>query len=99
MPDQPRYTNPILDADWPDPDVVRFGEVFVLVASSFNRAPGLPVLTSPDLVRWTHAGNALPAVTPAEHFALPRHGGGVWAPAIRVHEGRLVIVYPDPEHG
>lgn len=99
MPDQPRYTNPILDADWPDPDVVRFGEVFVLVASSFNRAPGLPVLTSPDLVRWTHAGNALPAVTPAEHFALPRHGGGVWAPAIRVHEGRLVIVYPDPDHG
>lgn len=93
------YTNPILDADWPDPDVVRFGETFVLVASSFNRAPGLPVLTSPDLVRWSHAGNALPANVPAEHFRLPRRGGGVWAPSIREHEGRLVIVYPDPDHG
>jgi len=93
------YTNPILDADWPDPDAVRFGEEFVLVASSFNRAPGLPVLRSPDLVRWTHAGNALPANVPVEHFRLPRRGGGVWAPSIREHEGRLVIVYPDPDHG
>jgi hypothetical protein len=99
MPDVPDYTNPVLDADWPDPDAVRFGEEFVMVASSFNRAPGLPVLRSPDLVRWTHAGNALPANVPAEHFALPRHGGGVWAPSIRAHDGRLVIVYPDPDHG
>lgn len=93
------YTNPVLHADWPDPDVVRFGDELVLVASSFNRAPGLPVLRSADLVSWTHAGNALPHVPPHDHFTLPRHGGGVWAPAIREHEGRLVIVFPDPDHG
>ena len=40
------YTNPVLDADWPDPDVVRVGDDYYLVASSFNRAPGLPVLHS-----------------------------------------------------
>lgn len=96
---EPTFTNPILDADWPDPDAVRFGDEFVLVASSFNRAPGLPVLRSPDLVRWTHAGNALPANIPEQHFRLPRHGGGVWAPSIREHGGRLVIVFPDPDHG
>lgn len=93
------YTNPILNADWPDPDVTRFGDEFVLVASSFNRSPGLPVLCSDDLVHWRHAGNALPALEPADHFRLPRHGGGVWASAIREHEGRLVIVFPDPDHG
>ncbi len=94
-----RYLNPVLDADWPDPDAIRDGDTYVMVVSSFNRAPGLPVLTSPDLVNWTVASHALPAVPPVDHFALPRHGDGVWAPAIRRHGDDLVIVYPDPDHG
>ncbi len=93
------YRNPVLDEDWPDPDVIRHGDEYLMVASSFNRAPGLPVLRSPDLVSWELAAHALPAVPPREHFALPRHGGGVWAPSIRAHEGTLYIVWPDPDHG
>ncbi|QIK71173.1 glycosyl hydrolase 43 family protein [Propioniciclava coleopterorum] len=94
------YANPILDSDFPDPDVTRFGDSFVLVASSFNRTPGLPILTSDNLVDWSYASHALAAVPPAVgHFDLPRRGGGVWAPSIRTHEGRLVVVYPDPDHG
>ena len=93
------YTNPVIDADWPDPDVVRVGEDYYLVASSFNRAPGLPVLHSRDLVTWQHLTNALPALPPEEHYALPRHGGGVWAPSLRHHDGRFFLTYPDPDHG
>lgn len=94
-----RYTNPILDADWPDPDAIRVGDDFWMIASSFNRAPGLPVLHSRDLVTWEHVTNALPAVPPREHYATPRHGSGVWAPSLRFHDGRFVVVYPDPDHG
>src|SRR5690625_7110491 len=42
------YRNPILDEDWPDPDVIRVGGEYLMIASSFNRAPGLPVLRSTD---------------------------------------------------
>ncbi|WP_193103592.1 glycoside hydrolase 43 family protein [Brachybacterium sp. FME24] len=92
-------SNPVLDADWPDPDVIRCGDDFWMIASSFNRAPGLPVLRSRNLVDWEHVTNALPSLVPAEHYALPRRGSGVWAPAIREHDGTFFIVYPDPDHG
>lgn len=93
------YTNPILDADWPDPDAIRVGDDYWMIASSFNRAPGLPVLHSRNLVDWTHVNNALPANVPAEVYAEPRHGCGVWAPSIRHHAGTFYIVYPDPDFG
>lgn len=93
------YRNPIVDADVPDPDVIRVGERFYLVASSFHRAPGLPILASDDLINWERVGYALESSEPTAWFALPRHGGGVWAPSIRHHDGRFVIVYPDPDQG
>ena len=67
------YTNPVLNADWSDPDVVRAGDDFYLTASSFGRAPGLPLLHSRDLVNWTLVGHALDRLEPADVFARPRH--------------------------
>jgi len=93
------YRNPVLAGDYSDPDVVRVGDDFYLTASSFTNAPGLPILHSKDLVSWKIIGHALPAVPPEAHFAAPRHGGGVWAPAIRHRNGRFLIYYPDPDHG
>jgi beta-xylosidase len=93
------YRNPVLHADWSDPDVIRVGADFYLVASSFHRAPGLPVLHSRDLVNWTILGHALPRLEPEGTFATPRPGCGVWAPSIRYHDGRFQIFYPDPDHG
>ncbi|WP_238412817.1 glycoside hydrolase family 43 protein [Saccharothrix deserti] len=94
-----RYQNPVLNADWSDPDVIRVGEHFYLVASTFNRIPGLPVLRSTDLVNWTIIGHALTELEPKDHFSRPRHGGGVWAPALRHHDGKFWIFYPDPDFG
>nr|MDT0658594.1 glycoside hydrolase 43 family protein [Micromonospora sp. DSM 115978] len=93
------YRNPVLRADWSDPDVIRVHETYYLVASSFNRVPGLPVLASPDLVNWTIGGHALDRLEPADRYAVPRPGCGVWAPAIRWHDGRFWIFYPDPDRG
>src|SRR5476651_109259 len=74
------YKNPVLDADYSDPDAVRVGDDFYLVSSSFEVIPGLPILHSKDLVNWTIIGHALLQQPPFEHFSTVRHGEGVWAP-------------------
>lgn len=93
------YTNPVLNADWSDPDVVRVGDDFYLTASSFGRVPGLPLLHSRDLVNWSLVGHALPRLEPAEAFAAPRHDCGVWAPSLRHHAGRFWIFWATPTTG
>lgn len=93
------YTNPVLYADYSDPDVVAVGDDFYLTASSFNCIPGLPILHSNDLVNWQIIGYALQEQEPKALFNLPQHGKGVWAPAIRHHNGELYIYWGDPDHG
>ncbi len=93
------YTNPVLHADYSDPDVVRDGDDYYMVASSFNCVPALPVLHSNDLVSWELTGYALERLQPEEYYSSVRHGGGIWAPCIRIHNGEFYIFYPDPDHG
>ena len=93
------YQNPVLFADYSDPDAIRVGDDYYLTASSFLTAPGLPILHSKDLVNWTIINHVFAAQPPADHFAKPRHGQGVWAPAIRHHDGKFWIFCPDPDFG
>lgn len=93
------YRNPVLYADYSDPDAIRVGEDFYLISSSFSHVPGLPILHSKDLVNWTLLTHALPALTPKDYFSVPRPGAGVWAPALRYHDGKFWIYYPDPDFG
>ena len=93
------YINPILHADYSDPDVIRVGEDFYMTASSFNAVPGLPILHSKDLVNWELVNYALERQVPIDHFSKPQHGNGVWAPSIRYHEGENYIYWGDPEFG
>jgi len=93
------YKNPIIDADYSDPDAIRIGDDFYLVSSSFEDVPGLPILHSKDLVNWTIIGHALLRQIPYDHFSKPQHGDGVWAPAIRYHKDEFYIYYPDPDFG
>ncbi|QKJ30702.1 glycosyl hydrolase 43 family protein [Mucilaginibacter mali] len=93
------YKNPILNADYSDPDAIRVGDDFYLISSSFEDMPGLPVLHSKDLVNWNIIGHALLRQPPFEHFDTPRHGEGVWAPAIRYYHNEFYIYYPDPDYG
>jgi beta-xylosidase len=93
------YRNPIIHADYSDPDVIRVGDDFYMTASSFNAAPGLPVLHSKDLVNWTIIGHVLARQLPFDVYRRPQHGNGVWAPSIRHHNGEFYIYYPDPDYG
>lgn len=93
------YRNPVLHADYSDPDVCTVGEDYFLTASSFNCTPGLPILHSKDLVNWKIVNYALKKVEPVEYYNEARHGKGVWAPSIRFHEGVYYIYWGDPDFG
>ena len=119
------YVNPVINADYSDPDVCRVGEDFYMTSSSFGCFPGLQILHSTDLVNWEIVGAALtdypgpgwsderqwetlgqrldapgvPPPGPQEWRTVPQHGNGVWAPAIRYHNGEFYIYCGDPDRG
>lgn len=93
------YKNPILHADYSDPDAIRVGNDYYMIASSFESVPGIPILHSKDLINWSIIAHALPNQVPIHHFSSPKHGEGVWAPSIRYFKGEFYIYYPDPDFG
>ncbi len=93
------YTNPIIHADYSDPDVIAVGDDFYMTASSFQCIPGLPILHSRDLVNWEIVNYALDRLVPEDFYSKPRHGKGVWAPSMRYHDGEYYIYWGDPDFG
>ncbi len=93
------YKNPVINADYSDPDVVCVGDDYYLTASSFNCLPGLPILHSKDLVNWELIGHAVTKLQPEADFDKPSHGNGVWAPCISYHNGEFYIYWGDPDYG
>lgn len=107
------FKNPVLFADYSDPDVIRVGDTYILTASSFNYVPGLPILISKDLVNWELKAYAIEQVEEdgtkgcphedseaiGKRFEIPRHSEGVWAPSIRYHDGLYYIYYGMPDEG
>lgn len=96
-----KYQNPIIYADYSDPDVVRVGDDFYMTASSFNCVPGLPILHSKDLVNWTIISYAIDRFPDEALYVKDgvNHGNAVWAPSIRYHNGEFYIYYGDPDLG
>lgn len=103
-----RYKNPIIDADYSDPDACRVGSDYYMTASSFANFPGLPILHSTDLVNWELIGSALkddyPVLpqykgTDLDWHKRIQHGNYVWAPSIRHHDGWFYIYWGDPDQG
>ncbi len=93
------YKNPIINADYSDPDAIRVGDDYYIVSSSFTHIPGLPILHSKDLVNWKLIGHALKQQPPIDHYSKVQHGAGVWAPSIRFFNSEFYIYYPDPDFG
>ena len=103
------YINPVINADYSDPDVCvgPSGEDYYMTASSFQCTPGLPILHSRDLVNWEivnyalgnlYEGDGNEAIL-AHYSSTPQHGNGVWAPSIRYHDGWYYIYWGDPDFG
>ena len=100
---QSRYTNPVLDSDYSDPDVIAVDGEYWMTASSFNCVPGLQILHSTNLIDWEITGAALLADSPYWDGAIasPDHGNAVMAPSIRYREsdGLFYIFWGDPDRG
>jgi xylan 1,4-beta-xylosidase len=88
--DERTYTNPILPGFHPDPSICRVGDDYFLVTSTFEYFPGLPLHHSRDLVHWRPIGHVLdrPSQLPLDGV---RPSGGLYAPAIRHHDGRFYL--------
>lgn len=98
----PAYHNPILFADYSDPDVIRDGANYYLVASTFHFVPGIPILQSTDLVHWTIVGHVVQRMNMDPRYSMiggNRYGKGIWAPAIRKHHGLFYVYFPTPNEG
>lgn len=96
--DSATYSNPIIHADYSDPDAIGVDGDFYMTASSFNCVPGLPVLHSTDLVHWSLISHALETMYD-DDFSEPQLGKGVWAPSMRYHNGEYYIYWGDPDRG
>ncbi len=92
------YKNPVIFADYSDPDVIRVNDDFFLVASSFTCIPGIPVLHSKDLVNWTIINHVYQSL-PFEKYDEPVHGEGSWAPSIRFHNNIYYVYFCTPQEG
>jgi beta-xylosidase len=95
------YTNPLMWGDWPDPDVIRVGDMFYFISTSMHYVPGCPIAESKDLVNWKMAGYAILRYTEDPRYDM--RGGamylnGSWAATIRYHKGIFYVGFCTP-HG
>ena len=92
------YINPVLNADYSDPDVIRVGKKYYMVASDFHFM-GMQVLESDDMVNWKIISQIY------DRFELPmwdsnmRYAGGSWAPSIRYHDKKFWVYFCTPHEG
>ena len=89
------YTNPVINADYPDPDIIRVGEDFYMVSSSFVAMPGIPICHSKDLINWRIIGHAYDSITFRPQYRMENEQTAYsrlcWAPSIKYHDGTYYI--------
>ena len=92
------YANPVLNADFSDPDVIRVGEKFYMVASDFHFI-GMQVLESDDMVNWRYVSQIYRRFSEPGWDDNRHYAGGSWAPSIRYHDGRFYVYFCTPDEG
>ncbi len=88
------YANPPLNADYPDPDIIRVGGDFYFITSTFANVPALTILTSKDLVNWRFASHVVATLTGRPEYDLKTGGAyrhGIFAPSLRHHDGVFYV--------
>ena len=92
------YKNPIILCDYSDPDVIRVGGNYFMVASSFNFTPGLPILFFFFFVNWKRINYAAENIA-LEQYNFPQNAKGIWAPSFSYHKGIFYIIVGLPDEG
>jgi beta-xylosidase len=93
------FRNPVLPADYSDPDIIRVGDDFYLVASEFHFM-GMQVLHSRDLVNWKILGQVFDRLPLDPKYDENRaYSQGTWAPTLRYHAGTFHLYVCTPRDG
>jgi beta-xylosidase len=90
------YTNPVIAADFPDPDVILVGDIYYMVTTTMFVFPGVTVLKSHDLVNWEYCSNAVPRFDYSPCYDLDscdRYGHGQWATSIKYNDGKFYLLF------
>lgn len=89
------YTNPLIGADFPDPDIIRVGDVYYYVSTTMFYFPGATILKSYDLVNWEYCANPLEQISDSEAFNLENgfnhYSKGQWAASLKYHDGLFYL--------
>ncbi len=88
------FTNPVLYADYPDPDIIRVGADFYMVSTTFVNSPGINLLKSQDMVNWELVAQIASTVDGGNSFNMvggTAYEQGYWAPSIRHHNGTFYV--------
>ena len=103
QPDADIYVNPVLPADFSDIDCIEHDNVYYAISSTMQYEPGMVILRSADMVNWqvcSHAVGDLSQISRAmTGEAMDRYGRGIWAGAIRWHDGRFHVYFGCPDEG
>jgi len=93
------YKNPIIKSDCSDPDLIRVGDDFYLVASDFHFV-GIQVMHSKDLVNWEIIGQVFNKLAMSPKYdQMKGYGEGTWAPSLRFHNGEFYLYVCTPHDG
>ena len=90
------FTNPVLWADLPDPDVIRVGDYFYMMSTTMQLMPGAPVMRSRDLVNWELTGYLFDKLNETPKYDMEDgtvYGRGQWATSIRYHDGKFYALF------
>ncbi|MES1160406.1 MAG: family 43 glycosylhydrolase, partial [Bacteroidota bacterium] len=90
------YSNPLIPADFPDPDVIRVDDFYYMVTTTMFVFPGVTILKSRDLVNWEYCSNAVSRFDFSPCYNLDscnRYGHGQWATSIKFHHGKFYLLF------
>ena len=92
------YANPVLNADYSDPDVIRVGDKYYMTCSEFHFM-GMNILESDDMVNWKIIGRIFDRIDLPGYSEMDKYGNGSWAPALRYHDGKFWMYVCTPNEG
>jgi len=92
---QSKAHNPIIFADVPDPSVIRVGDMYYMSSTTMHMSPGLPIMSSKDLVNWKLVSYAYDTLVNNDDMNLENgkstYGRGSWASSMRYHNGTYYV--------
>ena len=96
------FMNPIVRADFPDPDVIRVGTTYYMVSTTMFHFPGATILKSEDLVNWEYCAQPLKSLLDDDHYNLRdgknAYARGMWASSIKWHDGKFYLLINGNDH-